>query len=137
MTRACRAVLVGAALCAIGVAVPAATAVASPATGATAAVTCSTVAAVTASPNFGPAGSMTTVSGTGYCLSTSVVVVFKDVDGVITVVSGDIPVAADGTFSTVITVPAGAEVGHARIHGRDAQSHQCPATNFDVRAPGV
>ncbi len=71
--------------------------------------------AVTATPVSVPQGIPTTIDGTGFAAGEEVTVTLPEAAGVGPVVIADVPVAADGSFSTPLTVPANYPQGPATV----------------------
>jgi hypothetical protein len=97
--------------------------------------TCGTTASISLDPTSGEAGTVVTLTGTGFCPDTSAVVQFRDSTGA-RFSLGTAPVNPDGTLSLVIGVPLDAEAGTAAVRAIDRASHQCPWAWFEVTSPG-
>ncbi|HEY6875949.1 MAG TPA: hypothetical protein VI384_06285 [Candidatus Dormibacteraeota bacterium] len=63
-------------------------------------------------PDHGPGGTVVSVTGTGFCASCGVV----EIDFAATPLKRGVIVGADGSFSTTVTVPGGAQAGTDSIN---------------------
>ena len=78
-------------------------------------------ATATLSPKSGMAGASMTIGGKGYLPGDTITPTFTDHAGVKTAFPG-VTVASSGTFSTTITVPAGAASGEATVTLQSAET---------------
>jgi hypothetical protein len=97
--------------------------------------TCGTTAAITLDPVEGEAGTLVTLSGTGFCPDTKATVWFQDAAGTRTALARK-AVNPDGTLSLGVTIPGNAAPGYGSMRALDLAARQCPWASFEVTSPG-
>ncbi|MFF2267441.1 choice-of-anchor G family protein [Cellulosimicrobium cellulans] len=101
----------------------------------------STVAAITPAvsvdPATVPAGTPTTVTGTGYTPDSTVTVEVRDTAGTVIATLSDVPTDGDGGFTTPITVPVDTTPGDYVVVGIDDTTETEAQTPLTVEAAAI
>ncbi|MBM7820393.1 5-hydroxyisourate hydrolase-like protein (transthyretin family) [Cellulosimicrobium cellulans] len=93
--------------------------------------------AVTVDPASIPAGTPTTVTGTGYTPDSTVTVEIRDGEGTVITTLTDVPTDADGGFTTPVTVPVDTAPGDYTVVGIDDTTSTEAETALAVTAAAL
>ncbi|GED11348.1 choice-of-anchor G family protein [Cellulosimicrobium cellulans] len=93
--------------------------------------------AVTVDPSTVPAGTATTVTGTGYTPDATVTVEVRDTTGTAVATLTGVPTDGDGGFTTPITVPVGTAPGDYVVVGIDDSTSTEAETPLTVEAAAI
>ncbi|MCO7272261.1 choice-of-anchor G family protein [Cellulosimicrobium cellulans] len=93
--------------------------------------------AVTVDPSTVPAGTPTTVTGTGYTPDATVTVEVRDTTGTAVATLSDVPTDGDGGFTTPITVPVDTTPGDYTVVGIDDTTSTEAETALAVTAAAL
>ncbi|WP_264032366.1 choice-of-anchor G family protein [Cellulosimicrobium sp. SH8] len=93
--------------------------------------------AVTVDPTTVPAGTPTTVTGTGYTPDSTVTVEIRDGEGTVITTLTDVPTDADGGFTTPLTVPVDTVPGDYAVVGIDDTTSTEAETALAVTAAAL